>query len=306
MNFYGNLYNNNCELMSLSSSFTDFSLAELFQLIDQGRKSGCLSVCTLPDLHVTGSKSQYYYIWFRQGRVVTAANRLTGRCLSSKISQRGWVGEQAIEKFSTARSKETPLGLHLKTQGVLSAEQLNLLFASQLQQVRDLFEIQKGVFKLDTKATLPIKEMTGLSLKATEVALMALRVLKNWEVLGDALPDPTSAIQSITEGRPQLRLNPFEWQVWEFADGRVSLKAIASRLNQPIALVQQAAFRLMLAALVEEIPQGMVTLDITEYPLQPTSVGSLSSAAKKSQQAENVKVSSSFLQNLVGFLRTKG
>lgn len=65
--------------MSLSSSFTDFSLAELFQLIDQGRKSGCLTVCTLPDLHAPQSKSQYFHIWFRQGRVVTAANRLSGQ-----------------------------------------------------------------------------------------------------------------------------------------------------------------------------------------------------------------------------------
>jgi Domain of unknown function (DUF4388) len=47
--------------MSLSSSFRDFSLAELFQLVDQGRKSGCLTVCTLPSAEAD-SKTHYYYM----------------------------------------------------------------------------------------------------------------------------------------------------------------------------------------------------------------------------------------------------
>lgn len=285
--------------MSLSSSFTDFSLAELFQLIDQGRKSGCLTVCTLPNIKIIGSKSQYYYIWFKQGRVVAAANKLNNNGLIEKIVQRGWVKEQATKNWLTQAQAETPLGLHLKTQGVLSAEQLNLLFASQLQQVRQLFEIQKGVFKLDSKAILPASEMTGLSLRATEVALMALRVLKNWAALADALPNPNSAIESITEAKSQLHFNPFEWQVWEFANGSMSLNAIASQLNQPVAIIQQAAFRLMVAGLVEEVPFVPPSSLLNDYSLDSNLV------ARKAKQAQPLKVSTAFLQNLVGFLRSK-
>ncbi len=290
--------------MSLSSSFTDFSLAELFQLIDQGRKSGCLSVCTLPDLHAAESKSHHYYIWFRQGRIVAAANRLNGQELVSKIIRRKWCNQQVIEDLFARTPTETPFGLDLKTQEVLSAEQLNLLFASQLQQVRDLFENQTGVFKLDSKATLPWKEMTGLSLRATEVALMALRVLKNWEVLADALPDASSGIQSITQNKPQFRLNPFEWQVWEFANGTVDLSAIASQLNQPTIKVQQAAFRLMLAGLVEEVSLQQSTFELNNYPMDDWE-NSSSWKQKKSPEPETLKVSTAFLQNLVGFLRSK-
>jgi hypothetical protein len=271
--------------MSLSSSFTDFSLAELFQLIDQGRKSGCLSVCTLPDLHLSGSKSLHYYIWFRQGRIVAAANRLNGQELVSKIIKRKWC--------------------NLKSEGLLSAEQLNLLFASQLQQVRKLFEIQTGVFKLDSKATLPWTEMTGLSLRATEVALMALRALKNWEVLADVLPDMSSGIKSITQNKPQFRLNPFEWQVWEFANGTVDLSAIAFQLNQPRLIVQQAAFRLMLAGLVEEVSLPQSTLKLNNYPIDESQGNTSSWGQKKAPEPNMLKVSTAFLQNLVGFLRSK-
>lgn len=291
--------------MSLSSSFTDFSLAELFQLIDQGRKSGCLTVCTLPDLHAPGSKSHYYYIWFRQGRVVAATNSLNGQGLSYKIIQRGWANQQVIEQLCPETSLATPLGLLLKTHGVLSAEQLNLLFASQLQQVRELFAIQKGVFKLDSKAAVPLKEMTGLSLRTIEVALMAVRALKDWKVLADVLPHASSGITSITNNKPQIHLHPLEWQVWEFANGSVSLSAIASQLNQPIAIIQQAAFRLMLVGLVEEIPLAESTLNLNDYPMDFNSLNSSVSQFQKSKQLEPHKISTSFLQNLVGFLKSK-
>jgi Domain of unknown function (DUF4388) len=288
--------------MSISSSFTDFSLPELFQLIDRGKKSGCLTVCTLPNLKQNDSKSQYYYIWFRQGLVVATANRLNGNGLIEKITQRGWMSGEVEKKLYTSKRTNTPLGLDLKTQGVLSAEKLNLLFASQLQQIRQLFEIQKGVFKLDSKAVLPVLEMTGLSVGATEVALMSLRVLKNWAGLADALPNVSSAIESITQVKSQLHLNPFEWQVWEFANGTVSLNAIASQLKQPVPIVQQAAFRLMVAGLIEEVPFIPSFSAFHDYPMDSDSV---TKKTKEPRESKPLTVSTSFLQNLVGFLRSK-
>ncbi|NMG18988.1 DUF4388 domain-containing protein [Brasilonema bromeliae] len=290
--------------MSISSSFTDFSLAELFQLIDQGRKSGCLTVCTLPDLHTPGSKSHYYYIWFRLGCVVAAANRLNGQSLTHNMTQRGWVNQQTIEQVWTQTPAALPLGLLLKTQGVLSTEQLNLLFASQLHQVRELFEIQKGVFKLDTKADLPLQEMTGLSLRTLEVALMAVRGLKNWNMLAEVLPDVSSGIRSKTNDKPQIHLNTLEWQVWELADGSVSLSAITYKLNQSITIVQQAAFRLMLVGLVEEVSLAESTLSLENYPMNSNSDNSFTSGFKKSKPLQTRNVSASFLQNLVGFLKS--
>ncbi|MGF1677144.1 MAG: DUF4388 domain-containing protein [Rivularia sp. (in: cyanobacteria)] len=293
--------------MTLSSSFTDFSLAELFQLIEQGRKSGCLSVCTLPDINTPESRAKYFYIWFRNGRVVAAAHRLNGRGLFAKIAQRNWTEPQILEAIYSNTSTTTPFGLQLKTQEVLNAEQLNLLFANQLQQVRELFEIQKGVFKLDCKASLPMTEMTGLSLKATEVTLMALRVLKNWQVLEAALPNVESGIRNISQSKPQLRLNALEWQIWEFASGDISIKDIAVQLDQSAIKIQQAAFRLMLVGLIEEVPQITSNSHSYNYDMDLTWVNKYGSrAAKKHQESQIPQVSSSLLQNLVGYLRSKG
>jgi hypothetical protein len=291
--------------MSLSSSFTDFSLAELFQLIDQGRKSGCLTVCTLPDLQSPKSKSQYFYIWFRQGKVVAAAHHLHGQELISKLVKRGWTNLKVLEQVCQEAPTATPLGLLLKTESLLTAEQLNLLFANQLQQVRDLFEIQQGVFKLDSKAALPLEEMTGLSLGATDVALMALRALKNWKALAEVLPNPSSAVKSISHAKPQIRLHACEWQVWEFANGSVSLDAIAKLIDQPIALVQQATFRLMLAGLVEEVSIAKSTSDLNVDSLNLDLTSDYERKRQKSKESDVLRISTSFLQNLVGFLKSK-
>ncbi|AKG22895.1 DUF4388 domain-containing protein [Calothrix sp. 336/3] len=290
--------------MSLSSSFADFSLAELFQLIDLGRKSGCLTVCTLPDIHVANSKAYYYYIWFCRGRLIAATHRLNGQDLVGKIHQRGWMETQLMEDFLTNQFiPDTPLGLQLKVEGLLNAEQLNLLFASQLYQIKELFEIQKGVFKLDCKASLPWREMTGLNLQAREVALMALRILKNWATFAESLPEKQSRILGIHQNHPQIRLNPLEWQLWEFANGSMNLNDIATHIQQPITVVQQAAFRLIIAGLVEEIPPNSFPLE--DYPLN-VDVRKFSDSALSHQSAvgAKIKISNLYLQNLVGFLKS--
>lgn len=290
--------------MTLASSLTDFSLAELFRMIDQGRKSGRLTLL-IADNTPAGKPPACHYIWFRQGRVIAAANRLDGQGLIAQITTRGWLSQRVIERLGNLAGSDTPLGMTLKTQGALQAEQLNLLFSAQMQQIWGLFGIQTGRFDLDGKATLPSTEMTGLSLPAMEVALAGLRALKDWTSLTDALPDPNSALQSLMIGKPQVRLNALEVQMQEFTNGSVSLSAIAKQLNQPIAKVQQAAFRLMLAGLVEELPLATSAASVKDSPAMLDPVEQVPEGSKKTEPAEQSKVSNSFLQNLVGFLRSK-
>lgn len=96
-----------------------------------------------------------------------------------------------------------------------------------------------------------------------------------------------------------MHLHPLEWQVWEFANGSATLNAIASQLNQPVAIIQQVAFRLMLACLVEEVPFIPPSSLLNDYSINA------SLTARKTQQSRSLKISNAFLQNLVGFLRSK-
>lgn len=220
------------------------------------------------------------------------------------IAQRGWVSDRVAFRIAQVSPANTPMGLCLKSQGLLQAEQLKLLFRTQVVGlVSTLLELKDGQFEFDAKGPLPLTEMTGLSLPATEATLMGLRTLRDWTVLTDKLPDPNAALISTITGKTQLRLDSLEWQVWEFANGTVSLRQIAKQLGLPIEKIQQVGFRLLVTNLAEEVP----IIDTATTPAAIANNRVADNLPEPVVVAVNNKtsVSQSFLQNLVGFLRAK-
>jgi hypothetical protein len=281
--------------MTITGCLTDFSIPEIFQLLEKGHKTGLLTISALPNSQL---KPLIYYIWVNQGRLVAAANRLDDQGLVSLIEQRQWISDRVFDKVVHWCCPITePLGLYLKQQGVLQAEQLKHLFQVQvLQHLCALFQLKDGQFKFEQNGRLPTREMTGLSVPATEAALVALRVLRNWDALADQLPDPNGGLASIIVGQPHYRLKSQEWQVWEYTKGTVSLNTIAQQLRLPVEKVQQIAFRLIIVGLAEEVPLMVGSLPTQAVEPLP---------AQLIEEEETHNVSTSFMQNLVGFLRNK-
>ncbi|MER3589500.1 MAG: hypothetical protein C4322_17610, partial [Mastigocladus sp. ERB_26_1] len=87
-------------------------------------------------------------------------------------------------------------------------------------------------------------------------------------------------------------------------NGSVSLGAIAHQLNQPIPLIQQAALRLKIAGLVEEVPLSASTPELNDYSLDVNCMNSSGLGNKKIREPEMLKIVTSFLDNLVGYLRS--
>lgn len=313
--------------MAFTGYLTEFSLPEIFQFLEQGHKTGLLTLRTLPVQNQ--EEVQPYYIWLHQGNIVAAADRSDEKGLISMIAQRGWVSDRAALKLFQSCPVNTPMGLCLKSQGLLQAEQLKLLFRTQVVGlVSNLFQLSNAQFEFNAKSILPAAEMTGLSLPATEATLMGLRTLRDWKALAEKLPDPTSGLSSAIIGQPQMKLDSHEWQVWEFANGSITLQQIAKQLTIPIEKVQQIAFRLIVTNLAEEVfmlaVQNAVVTDngfAGEKLQNPTveyfskeNINTQSNFASpkenillesKADRSSKSNVSQSFLQNLVGFLRTK-
>lgn len=280
--------------MAITGHLIEFSLPEIFQFLEQGQKTGLLTISPLPEPADTKSP-RTHYIWFQQGCIVAAANRSDHRGLLTIISQRGWVGDRALSRLMQSCPVNSPAGLCLKTQGLLQADQLKLLFYVQvMQQVCALFTLEDGWFHFDTSQKAPVAELTGLSAPAVDVTLAGLRALKNWTTLADKLPSPTSGLVTTITGKPTLKLNQTEWQVWEFTDGHTSIQEIARHLQLSVEKVQQIAFRLIVVNLVEEMP-----IIVTQ---EADTNGTFDPFAEGGSKDEN-QLSHSFLQNLMGFLK---
>ena len=331
--------------MTFTGYLSTFSLPEIFEFLEQGYKTGLLSIRALKDNQNRGGKN--HYIWLRQGRIVAAANRLDNQGLVSMIARRAWVKESiATENFRACGSKMA-MGLCLKSQGLLSAEQLTLLFRAQIMgQVSPLFELENGKFDCDFQAQIPAAEMTGLSMITTEATIKGLRSLRNWSALTSKLPDPTSGISKKMGILPSLQLDSQEPRVWKYANSQTSLNEIANQLSIPLEKVRQVAFRLIVSNLAEEAfivvtPKKPIHEDTQEFAdLDSTNgFGELTSHAStthlstsksneiayalKTQKRDTAtvdnkvlepiatdsshknNVSQSFLENLVGFLKQK-
>ncbi len=121
-----------------------------------------------------------YYIWIAQGRIVAAANRFDRRGLISLIRRDQWVSDRVLSKLLQRCSlNHQPLGLWLKSNGVLDSAQLEQIFEIQIiEQLVPLFQLKDAEFKFELKAVLPALEMTGLSLSATQATMMVSGALK--------------------------------------------------------------------------------------------------------------------------------
>ncbi|WP_055075335.1 DUF4388 domain-containing protein [Pseudanabaena sp. 'Roaring Creek'] len=287
--------------MAITGSLSEFSLPEIFQFLDQGQKTGILTIRD-PQNTQTG-KPFLRHIWLQNGRVVAAGDRLDNRGLARLIEQRGWLSPSQKDDLERLLEENVLLGLNLKSLGILQPDQLKLLFSVQvLRQVCALFQIESGQFRFDANVSLPKAEMTGLSLPATETTLMGLRSLKDWRILQSKLPEPNSTLFNIVPaGRSQLRLDVNETQLWSLADGSNNLRSIAQRLELPLAKVQQIAFRLIVVGLVEEVPD----IDMGINDIDDTDLLANDSNGKANNISDRPPISNSFLQSLVGFLQHK-
>lgn len=277
--------------MCITGSLRDFSLPEIFQLLDQGHHSGLLTLH--PDFPTPGVPSSVYQVWVYRGRITALANPFNHQSLMDWIDQSYGLNKSQLAQIMELCPSHQPLGAYLKHKGVLSSKQLQGLFQLQvLQPLCNLFQLRAGQFNFEHNLSMPTQEMTGLSLSTIEATLIGLRSLPNWNIFTDKLPALDNGLVSLITGMLPCRLNPLELKVLQYANGS-SLQTIAQQLNLSVEQVQKTAFPLIAVGLAEEVPLVIKTPSLPTLEPLPVPLP---------KETENHKVSHSFLQNLGNFL----
>ena len=291
--------------MALTGYLADYSLAEILQFIQQGSKTGLLSISIEPNL-AENIAGVYEYTWFQNGRVVAHAKDLSSLGLISMLEKRNWIGAEASMNLrAQSKTLTAPLGLHLKSINLVDVEQLRILFHAQvLQAVCALFKLPNAKFHFDDRASVAnIKpEMTGMSVTAVEVSLLGMRSLKDWTYLERKLPAPEFGLQRLQEALPEYKLDTQETQMFMAADGKGSISELATEIGISVRKAQEIAFRLTAVSLLKEIALDSPSLEQSLRPT-PTLANSISVGSAITASNNKPKVSNSFLNNLVGFLK---
>jgi hypothetical protein len=278
--------------MTLAGYLSEYSLAEIFNFVHEGSQTGLLEIS--PDPYAIPTSNEARFVWFEAGRTVAVTSGLDGKGLLMTIGQRKFMPPAQIESVaSQLHQLPQPLGIYLKSRGLLDADQLKLLFNSQtIAAICKLFELKNRQFRFDPTRSPLNSELTGIGLPAQEVGMLGLRVLKDWSGLSAKLPAPEYAIQRWSAQQPNFRLDRHELQLWKLADGKTSLARLAEQMEISIDLVRQVSFRLSSFRLIQEIPIEPIapmSEDLAVPVLEPG--------------FKNTPVSKSFLGNLKNFLK---
>jgi hypothetical protein len=278
--------------VAIAGRLSEYSLAEVFRLIEDGHKTGLLSI------NHNGLQGMYQsHVWFQQGRIVAHTNSLKGRELVELFIFHCRFNENlAAELRANSRSVSSYMGYQLEARGLINAEQLDTVFLIQvLRPVRRLFHIKDAAFFFDEMVSPAKSEMTGLSVSCAEMSLRGLRSLINPEHLRPKLPEPEYALQ-VQALFPVYPLDAQEIAIWQMANGQYSIAEIARKTNLSIVQAQYVAFRLIVVGLLGEVAPECPAVD----PDRASPVIESISGVFKST------ISKRFLNNLVGFLKKKG
>lgn len=282
--------------MALAGYLSEYSLAEICKFIYEGRRSGLLEID--PDPNEISKPQTMRHLWIEHGRIIAVTSGMGGKELLTAIGQRQLITQQQLATtVSQIYQINLPMGLYLKSQGLLDVEQLKLLYYAQtIAPLARLFEFNHSKFQFNpipanSIGILACSEMTGVRLTAREIGFKGLRAVEDWSKWFNKFPDPNYAIQKYQSQQPDFRLDLTEIKLWSLADGLTPLTKLASQIDKSIEVVQWVSYRLILFGLVREIP-----LKPTPKIVTPTI------AVANLAVDRNPRVSTSFLMGLKNFL----
>ena len=152
--------------MTLSGNLSEYSIAEIFNFIHEGNRTGMLEISSgIQDVY---PPSEARFVWFESGRVIAATTGLDGKELLLKIEERKFISPTHMAVITSQLYQlPQPLGIYLKSRGFLDADQLKLLFNSQtMVAVCKLFELKNRQFRFDLTRSPSNSELTGIGLPA--------------------------------------------------------------------------------------------------------------------------------------------
>lgn len=238
--------------MEFAGSFRQYSLADVIQAIASNRRTGRLSLAN-GNLRAT--------IYFANGLWQMAERSGPGQLLAQQFVKAGLVTAEQIESACSvpfAQAGATPDALLIRTllaSRLITQEQLQ---AWAVHDATSLLSVvlswQDGEFRFDDVAGLPPGRV-ALPLQVGPLLAAALqRTQVPSQPVHEAYPLTLDAIIDFVEFNPNdtsgVQITRDQWRVLTAVDGFNTLRAIASALQAPEAIVLRVAGELVARGIV--------------------------------------------------------
>ncbi|MEW6553176.1 MAG: DUF4388 domain-containing protein, partial [Actinomycetota bacterium] len=236
--------------MALKGSLKDFSIPDLFQLLNFGKKNGTLNL--------TRGQARGY-ICFRNGEVFFATTNWKRQSLGLKLLNAGIVTKAQVDEVlemqkSTARGQR--LGQLLIRMGYINKDQLEVFVEEQIQDaVFEMLRWTDGDFDFQPGVVFP-EEDIGLSISTEELIMEGSRRLDEWNRIEKKIPHLNVIFKMTSmQGREaaQISLTPEEWMVLTHIDGEKTVRQIVELTGMSTLHTCKILYGLIGSGLLENI-----------------------------------------------------
>lgn len=206
--------------MSLTGNLSTMSLAEIFQWLNSGQKTGTLRVESK-----TGLTKDVY---FDQGTINSASSSDPAELIGQYLLNGNKINEQQlVDALERQRRDHVLLGKILVQEHILKPNELTEILCTISEEIiYDLFLWKEGKFEF-YDGQMPERELPNMNLDITHIVLEGARREDEWLQIKDAFPDEASIIRPNIERIAEcLPISPENANLLQFIDGNRSLLEI--------------------------------------------------------------------------------
>jgi len=233
--------------MALKGNLRDFSITQLFNLINLAQKTGTLTI---------ERTSEVARVNFREGKLVYAQLSSEDNSLPAILQRSKKIthNQCQIIQSRAANMTDKELGLLLINAGYMTQEDiLNSLQQYLISVVRRLFTWIDGFFYFDASLPLP-DDRIPIRIDLENLIIEGSRQIREWEQLQEEIPSLEMSLKFADRPGANMRklnLSVEEWRVVKFITPKNTIKQIAEATKMNDLEIRRVVFSLLQAGVVE-------------------------------------------------------
>jgi len=232
--------------MNLQGDFEGLTLASILQLLCNDQKTGLLTV-------TCGDEESR--VFFEQGTIVYASASLKEARLGFLMRTDGIISAQQLQKcLAFAREEKMHLGKILVEKGYISLDTLKKYNTRQVEAILyNLLFWKKGRFEYKD-AKLNLKGMIVTHLNPMKLFLEASRRIDELSVLQQSIPSYKMVFKMSgkVQSKEEIKLNANEWRILSLIDGTRTVRQIINKSGYDEFAVYKIFFSVISSGLIEQ------------------------------------------------------
>lgn len=233
--------------MALRGNIETFYLASIFQLLCNDQKTGILKL---------RSGEKKVDVFFQEGQIVHATGSEKDMRLGHLLRTQGVLSGDDLQKMvELAAESNESLGRILVKKGYISSDALKKFVQHNVKEILyNLFLWKKGEFEyVDQPVDLGKECLT--SINPMEIILEATRRIDEWSILQKHIPSSKVVFRLCeqVEGKnEEIKLNANEWRILSLVDGTRTIEQVAQDSGYDEFAVYKIIHSLIASGLIEK------------------------------------------------------